>query len=154
MNSLGASASGTSTHGTGDRGTLGHTHFLGLGGWVLAPRAYTADRHPPLAVLRCSADPSDEPSGGWLVGPAAPCPQRWIPGIWVSKSQRQHTGGVLPLTEDAQQEVFQAMNPPGCGGAKFLVHRVEPQGFAAAIHGAPRPELQYLFSVFTSLVTK
>ncbi|PNW74889.1 hypothetical protein CHLRE_12g505900v5 [Chlamydomonas reinhardtii] len=75
-----------------------------------------------------------EPSGGWLVGPAAPCPQRWIPGIWVSKSQRQHTGGVLPLTEDAQQEVFQAMNPPGCGGAKFLVHRVEPQGFAAAIH--------------------
>ncbi|KAG2445862.1 hypothetical protein HXX76_000466 [Chlamydomonas incerta] len=76
-----------------------------------------------------------EPSGGWLVGPAAACPQSWIPGIWVSKWQRQHNGGVLPMTEEAQQEVFHAMNPAGCAGdIKFLVHRVEPQGFAAAIH--------------------
>ncbi|KAG2428751.1 hypothetical protein HXX76_011453 [Chlamydomonas incerta] len=66
-------------------------------------------------------------------GPLAPCPKEFAPGSWASKSMGQWT---LPLTMEAQREIYANQNPEDCSKAKYLVYHVVPNGVGAVIHVA------------------
>lgn len=73
-------------------------------------------------------------------GPLAPCPKQFAPGSWASTSMGQWT---LPLTLEAQQEIYANQNPEDCrqgtphGGLGTCL-----QAKAARTLCAARPEVQ------------
>ncbi|GLC67674.1 hypothetical protein PLESTF_000589500 [Pleodorina starrii] len=64
--------------------------------------------------------------------PLDPCPKEFIEGTWTSNHSMGNA--TLPLTLEAQREIYENQHPPDCSKAKYLVYRVGPNGIGAVFH--------------------
>ncbi|KXZ41599.1 hypothetical protein GPECTOR_373g156 [Gonium pectorale] len=106
-----------------------------------APSAAAADGAVAATVkvvAQAAAKPLPEPWGShhMFASPGAygTCPKEWIEGSWTSP--RSMGSATLPLTLEAQREIYEHQHPKDCSKAKYLIYRVVPNGIGAVFHVA------------------